>query len=138
MDIEPCACGRGFPTLVVVGVLCQGGKILIARRPEGNPGARLWEFPGCEIEAGEGPVEALRRELAEEPGIFVSDADLISFAYDPQLVPLLFAFTFREGELERKEGQTIKRVLPGELDQYEMQPLNAELVFSLREFMMGL
>ena len=60
----------------------------------------------------EGPVEALRRELAEELGIIVSDVDPISFANDSQLVLLLFACTAWEGELEGKEGQTIKWVAP--------------------------
>ena len=86
----------------------------------------------------EGPVEAFRRELAEELGIIVSDVDLISFANDSQLVLLLFACTAWEGELEGKDGQTIKWVAPGELEQYEMPTLDAELVLPLREFMMGL
>ena len=138
MGTESCAHGCGSPTLVVAGALCQSGKILIAQRPEGKPGAGLWEFPGGKIEAGEGPVEALRRELAEELGIIVIDAQPISFANDAQLVLLLFACTVWEGELEGKEGQTIKWVAPGELEQYEMLTLDAELVLPLREFMMGL
>ena len=138
MDTESRAHGCDSPTLVVAGALCQGGKILIAQRPEGKISAGLWEFPGGNIEAGEGPVEALRRELAEELGIIVSDVDPISFANDAQLVLLLFACTVWEGELEGKECQTIKWVVPGELDQYEMPTLDAELVLPLREFMMGL
>ena len=138
MDTESRAHGCDSPTLVVAGALCQGGKILIAQRPEGKAFAGLWELPGGKLEAGEGPVEALRRELKEELGILVSDVDPISFANNSQLVLLLFACMVWEGELEGKEGQTIKWVVPGELDQYEMPTLDAELVLPLREFMMGL
>ena len=133
-EARPC----DLPTLVVAGALSQSGKILIAQRPEGKPGAGLWEFPGGKLEAGEGPVEALRRELEEELGIIVSDADPISFANNSQLVLLLFACAAWERELERKEGQTIKWVAAGELDQYEMPTLDTELVLPLREYMMGL
>ena len=137
MGPESCAHGCGSPTLVVAGALCQGGKIWIAQRLEGKTSAGLWEFPGGKVEVGEGPVEALRRELAEELGIIESDVDPISFAYDPQFAFLLFACTVWEGELEGKDCQTIKWVVPSELGQYEMQPLDAELILPLREFMMG-
>ena len=138
MGTESCAHGCGSPTLGVAGALCQSGQVLIAQRPAGKPGAGFWEFPGGKIEAGEGPVDALRRESAEELDIIVLDAEPISFANDAQLVLLLFACTVWEGELEGKEGQTIKWVAPGELEQYEMLTLDAELVLPLREFMMGL
>ena len=93
MGTESCAHGCGSPTLVVAGALCQSGKILIAQRPEGKPGAGLWEFPGGKVEAAEVPVEALRREVAEELKIIVRDVEPNSFAYDPQLVLLLVVCT---------------------------------------------
>jgi len=40
--------------------------------------------------------------------------------------------------VEGKEGQLIKWVAPGDIEQYEMPPLDVELVLPLREFMMGL
>lgn len=55
---------------VVVGVLQRGdGAVLLNARPEGKPYAGWWEFPGGKVEPGEGPHEALAREMAEELGL---------------------------------------------------------------------
>ncbi|AFL89014.1 ADP-ribose pyrophosphatase [Terriglobus roseus DSM 18391] len=45
-------------------------EVLICQRKADQPMALKWEFPGGKIEAGEGPEEALHRELNEELGIF--------------------------------------------------------------------
>jgi len=54
---------------VVAGLIVRGGQILIGQRRPDQPMALLWEFPGGKIEPGEGPEEALRRELNEELAI---------------------------------------------------------------------
>ena len=53
-------------TLVVAGVFVRGGRLLLARRPEGRDWAGLWEFPGGKVEPGETPEDALVREWREE------------------------------------------------------------------------
>jgi 8-oxo-dGTP diphosphatase len=51
---------------VVAGIVAKEGKILIAKRAEGQKMEGKWEFPGGKIEEGETPEEALIREFKEE------------------------------------------------------------------------
>lgn len=53
--------------IVVAGLVgAPDGRVLITRRTGPAELAGLWEFPGGKIEPGEGPAEALVRELDEE------------------------------------------------------------------------
>lgn len=51
---------------VVAAAILHDQKCLIARRRDVGTAAGKWEFPGGKIEPGEGPEEALIREIAEE------------------------------------------------------------------------
>lgn len=53
---------------VVAAVICHGEEILCMQRPVGKHEyiSLKFEFPGGKIEAGEGEVAALERELMEE------------------------------------------------------------------------
>ena len=58
--------------LVVAAALIDAdGRLLLAQRPKGKALEGLWEFPGGKVDAGEGPEDALIRELKEELGIAV-------------------------------------------------------------------
>ena len=54
---------------VVAGILRREGNILACQRRIGSPFGGQWELPGGKIRAGEGPREALVRELQEELGV---------------------------------------------------------------------
>lgn len=55
---------------VALGLIVRDGRWFLQRR---DPGAAVlpgrWEFPGGKVEAGERPLDACRRELAEELGL---------------------------------------------------------------------
>lgn len=67
-------------TRVVAAVVERAGRLLLCRRPAGKRHAGLWEFPGGKFLPGESPLEAARRELAEELGVEVLAAGALLLA----------------------------------------------------------
>jgi 8-oxo-dGTP diphosphatase len=64
------------PIDVVVGILLKAdGDVLLAQRPAGKPYAGYWEFPGGKVEPGESLLDALERELIEELGVRIAQAE---------------------------------------------------------------
>lgn len=114
-------------TDVAVGVLIDAeGRFLLTSRPPGKVYAGYWEFPGGKVEAGEGVVDALRRELQEEIGVTVGEVQpwrekLVDYPH--ALVRLHFCKVYAwSGRMQMHEGQafawqtlpvTVTPVLPG-------------------------
>ena len=98
------------PTLhVAVGVILRDGELFIAKRQGDQHLAGLWEFPGGKVEANETVLDALKRELHEELGINVINAEPLieqRHEYDIRTVVLdCWLVTEFSGEAHGKEGQ---------------------------------
>jgi 8-oxo-dGTP diphosphatase len=112
-------------------------RVLICQRPEGKQFAGLWEFPGGKIEPGEGPEDALIRELSEELGISTKEACLapLSFAshsYESfHLVMPLYVCRRWQGTPQAIEHAAIKWVRPQKLRDYPMPPADEPLIAPL-------
>jgi 8-oxo-dGTP diphosphatase len=114
-------------TLMIVSAaaLVRGdGRLLLAQRPEGKTMAGLWEFPGGKVEAGESPQGALARELKEELGIAVNEADMTPFSFASHayerfhLLMPVFLIRSWEGEVTAQEGQQLAWLSAGEIRSY--------------------
>jgi 8-oxo-dGTP diphosphatase len=123
---------------VAVGVLRDSsGNILISRRHVDAHQGGLWEFPGGKVEPGEAVVDALRRELLEELGVYIADArPLLDVQHDyPDKAVWLDVWLVREfsGDPLGREGQAVLWVSPAELARYEFPAANTPIVAACQE-----
>jgi 8-oxo-dGTP diphosphatase len=123
---------------VVVGLLVNARRqVLIARRPPGKLMAGLWEFPGGKIEQGESQRMALTRELTEELGIEVLDADArftIEHTYpDRHVILNVWQVARFSGEPVGCEGQQVRWVTQAELSEYTFPIANQQILAHLAE-----
>ncbi|HMK41932.1 MAG TPA: 8-oxo-dGTP diphosphatase MutT [Methyloceanibacter sp.] len=132
---------RSIVIVAACALLNEAREVLIAKRPPGRSLAGLWEFPGGKVEQGEGPEEALIRELKEELGIEIAKVDLnpltfASHAYPDfhLLMPVYLCARWR-GTLAAQEGQELLWVRPEDLVRYDMPPADEPLKVALRDLL---
>ncbi len=115
------------------------GRILMSQRPDGKRHAGLWEFPGGKIEDGEGPEQAIRRELWEELGVepcirCLQPFNFASHTYeDFQLLMPLFLCRQWDGMVRPKEGQKIRWVFPDRICDLDLVEADIPLARELRD-----
>jgi len=63
--------------IVVVGIVWNGERFLIQRRPPKGHLGGLWEFPGGKVEEKEAIPKALSREISEETGLNIKPGRVI-------------------------------------------------------------
>lgn len=123
---------------VLVGLLRDArGRWLVNRRRAGTHEAGRWEFPGGKREAGEPARAALERELAEELGIVVVDAEpFMRLAHDyPERRVLLdiWHVVAWEGEPKPLERQRLRWVPAAELDAAGLLAADLPIIERIRE-----
>ncbi len=124
------------PTMVVVAIaLVDGeGRVLLQQRAPGRSMAGLWEFPGGKVEPGELPEAALIREIEEELGIAIDQADIApaTFASAPlgerHLLLLLYICRTWRGTPQPLDATALQWVRPAEMRAIAMPPADIPLI----------
>lgn len=123
---------------VAAGVLLDGvRRVLVQRRPTRAHQGGLWEFPGGKIRAGESFRDALDRELFEELGVRVLEAEplvRVEHSY-PELVVVLDVWHVAryQGLVEAREGQPLRWVTLDSLADLPMPPADRPIVTAIRD-----
>jgi mutator protein MutT len=122
---------------VTAGLIWQGGRLLITKRPTGSHLAGFWEFPGGKKEKEETLEECLEREIKEELGIEVKAERLlftVNHEYEDRVISLyLFLCNHIKGQPEPLECQDILWVHPEELSRFHFPPPDRLIIHFLRE-----
>ena len=121
---------------IVAGALIDAqGRVLIAQRPAGKELAGRWEFPGGKLHANEAPRDGLVRELAEELGVVVLDAESLlryPHEYPDKIVWLdLWLVTSWRGEPRGLDRQALRWVSIEELPDADLLEADRPMVDAL-------
>jgi len=103
----------------------KDGKVLLFRRAQGAKNQGLWEFPGGKVQDGEGPKEALQREIREELSVeVVVGAPLTMVRNDQVELHPFFVESFSGNNCELKEHDTLQWVGLSDLQEMDLLPLD--------------
>ncbi len=121
---------------VVAAVIARAdGSYLLAQRPQGKVYAGFWEFPGGKVEPGETHYEAIVREIREELGIEILEAEpwlLRRHDYAHASVRLRFFRVKRwRGVPAGLDGQCFEFQMPGRETVGPMLPANGPVLKAL-------
>ena len=98
--------------------------------------AGRWEFPGGKLEVGEDPYAGLKRELAEELGVVVSEARpliRLRHEYPDRRVWLdVWQVTAYDGEPQPLDAQALAWARPDDLPKHDLLEADRAIVTALR------
>lgn len=115
-------CPKGaYHQVVQVIVVTRQREVLVTQRDPDKPYGLKWEVTGGSVLKGETPLAGAVRELREETGIVVSEADLTlvdrQVRHDPATIYHVYAVTVPDGNITitLQPGETVDyRFLPFE------------------------
>jgi 8-oxo-dGTP diphosphatase len=124
--------------LLVVAALIRDDRrrLLLQQALPGKPHEGQWEFAGGKVESDENPRIALRREIAEELGLTIDEADMApaGFADEgggetrPAIVLILYDCARWAGEPQACEGQAWGWFTPAEAAALPMPAMDRQLL----------
>jgi 8-oxo-dGTP diphosphatase len=123
---------------VVAALMLRGDEVLICQRRPDQPMALQWEFPGGKIEPGEGPEEALARELDEELGIEATIGTKVThirhnYRHGGAVDLQFFAVYEFRGEIENRIFRDVRWVKLEELPNYDFLMADRGLIKDLAQ-----
>jgi 8-oxo-dGTP diphosphatase len=123
---------------VLVGLIRdERGRWLVNQRRAGTHMAGWWEFPGGKSRPDEAPFTALHRELDEELGIDVRDAEAwfeLAHDYPDKHVRLdIWRVKSFAGEITAREGQALRWVAADEFAGLQLLPADWPIVERLQQ-----
>ncbi len=125
--------GLGF------GFTAGAAEVLVTRRRPGTVFAGYWEFPGGKAHPGESLVDCLRRELSEEIGVLVGEAEPIAPVEHlyPHAAVILHPYICRlapgSPEPRNIEVSEHRWTTAADLRAEDFPPGNAAIIAALRE-----
>ncbi|MCL1141013.1 8-oxo-dGTP diphosphatase MutT [Shewanella pneumatophori] len=117
---------------VAVGVIKDGNRILLAKRPQELHQGGKWEFPGGKVEQGETTSEALIRELKEEVNLDVVHTEpMMEIHHDYGDKKVFLDIHWVEnfsGAAHGMEGQQVSWIEKEHLQQYDFPEANKAIL----------
>ena len=120
---------------VVAAIICKEGRVFATQRGYGD-WKDWWEFPGGKMEAGEGPEEALVREIREELSAEITvDRFLRTVEFDYpsfHLTMHCFLCSLKGAGLHLNEHEAARWLAPEDLGSVRWLPADDALLPDLR------
>ncbi len=127
---------------VAIGIIVDGGRLLVTRRRQGSHLPGKWEFPGGKIHPGESAAACLHRELAEELGVTVAvlaSMEQMSYDYDGVRVTLHpFVVKITGGTPAALAADELRWISLEQADRLDFPPANAPLLRQLQPVLRSL